>query len=387
MSNTKRLSFLLNYRCRRQQVSSSSIIQRARNFVHVPVLLNEAVSAWRGSWPRTTSPLYFCDVTCGGGGHSSALLAAEPNAQLLCIDRDPDAIDTCRERLAHYSRAKVELAAFASLRQIMKRADFPPVISKSSESPVPRTALHLHGVIADLGISSHQLDISERGFSFRLDGPLDMRMERKKSTRAPKDDGARGKALLSPIEASSDDYEDDSSTTNAVTAADLVNHLPEAELKRLLIDYGEERLAGRVARAIVHRRATQPFTRTLDLADVVSTTLRSAAKSGLGPSLGFGHPATRTFMALRIAVNSELRQLQKLLVMVPPLLAPGASLVVISFHSLEDRMVKQSFASFPASEFTASKDVIVASSDEVFKNPRARSAKMRVLTKKTLVEQ
>jgi len=383
---TKRLLFLLkNYRQGVHRVSSFNF-QQSRNFVHVPVLVNEAVTAWRGSWPRSSSPLYFCDVTCGGGGHSLALLAAEPNAHLLCIDRDPDAIGTCRERLAQYSRAKVEMGAFASLRQVMKRADFPPVTSNSSAVPANRTNLQLHGVIADLGISSHQLDMPERGFSFRLDGPLDMRMERKKSTRAPQDEAARGKGLLSPIEATSLDYEDDSSTTNAVTAADLVNHLPEAELKRLLTDYGEERLSGRVARAIVQRRATKPFTRTLDLADVVSTTLRSAARSGLGPSLGFGHPATRTFMALRIAVNSELRQLQKLLVMVPPLLAPGASLVVISFHSLEDRMVKQSFASLPSSEFTASKDVIVASSDEVFRNPRARSAKMRVLTK-SLVEQ
>lgn len=374
----KRLSLLLNNR--HQNQNRYYQILGVRNFNHVPVLLHEAVQAWKGSWPTSISPLYFCDVTCGGGGHSAALLAAEPNAQILCIDRDPDAINTCRERLST-SRVKIELSAFASLRQIMKRADFPPTSGSSSSLPITRTSLHLHGVLADLGLSSHQLDMPERGFSFRLDGPLDMRMERKKTTRAPIDDSNREQRHQSPIAAVADEYEDDSSTTNAVTAADLVNHLPEAELKRLLSDYGEERLAGRVARAIVQRRTSQPFTRTLDLADVVATTLRSAARSGFGPSLGFGHPATRTFMALRIAVNSELRQLQKLLVMIPPLLAPGASFVVISFHSLEDRMVKQSFASHPENEFIASKDVIVASPDEIARNPRARSAKMRILKK------
>jgi 16S rRNA (cytosine1402-N4)-methyltransferase len=250
-----------------------------------------------------------------------------------------------------------------------------------------------------------------------------MRMERKLAPPAPAQlaagAGAGASGVAPPAPFSAQRYEDDSDTTTAVTAADLVNSLPEAELARLISDYGEERLAGRVARAIVQRRATQPFARTLDLADVVASTLRAAAAAGGGPALGLGHPATRTFMALRIAVNGELRQLQRLLAHAPQMLAVGANLAVISFHSLEDRMVKRAFAALAAPAqatqaqgaqrvqgsaratsasargipsvaplpspgsfvFTASPDCITASPAEVAANPRARSAKMRVLTR------
>ena len=235
-------------------------------------------------------------------------------------------------------------------------------------------------------------------------------------------------------------YEDDSETTTAVTAADLVNQLPEAELARVLRDYGEERQAARVARAIALRRAARPFSRTRDLAEAVAAALAGGAPAH--GAHGHGHPATRTFMALRIAVNAELRQLQRLLAHAPLLLAPGASLAVISFHSLEDRLVKRAFEELAAGAgpgaaaalqaqaqakakavakaaqqqqqqqqqrlqplekaqqqqqfaaaaaaaphdaagfaFAASPAVVVASPEELARNPRARSAKLRVLTR------
>ncbi|MCO4772664.1 MAG: 16S rRNA (cytosine(1402)-N(4))-methyltransferase RsmH [Deltaproteobacteria bacterium] len=312
-------------------------------FQHTTVLASEAVDAL-ALRPDGT----YVDCTAGGGGHS-ARIAAElgPDGRLFSFDRDADAIAAARAHIASTApAAPVELV----------HAPF----SRLVEELAARGVSQVDGILADLGVSSPQLDHAERGFSFRKDGPLDMRMDR--------DSGA--------------------------SAADLVASLSETELADVIYRYGDERDSRRIARAIVARRATTPFTRTADLAAVIAAA-KPKKRKARGPQV---HPATKSFQALRIATNGELDELDALLHSALDLLVPGGRLAVITFHSGEDRPVKQTFASWakgpalpPAQAIYSSHGDplvrlphpkgIAASSAETAANPRARSARLRVAEK------
>lgn len=233
----------------------------------------------------------YIDCTLGGGGHASGILGRlAADGILYGLDKDPDALAAAGSRLAALnSPARRELihSDFANLAHVCAERQMAPV----------------QGILADLGVSSWQLDQVERGFTYNQDGPLDMRMN----------------------------------PTTGPTAADLVNTLDEAELVRILRDYGEERYARAICRAIVQRRQQQPFATTGDLAAVIR-----AAMPGHGLREA-QHPARRSFQAIRIAVNQELAALEQLLAAAPGLLAPGGRLCIITFHSLEDRLVKDAF--------------------------------------------
>ena len=269
------------------------------------------------------------DCTLGGGGHAEAILeATAPDGLLLGIDRDEEAIRRAGERLKQYgTRVRLLHEGFKNLGAILNRQGVQGV----------------DGILMDLGISTLQLMDSERGFSFQKDGPLDMRMDR----GAP------------------------------LTAAALVNSLSEPQLLQILFEYGEERWARRIARAIVHEREKSPVTRTLQLADLIR---RAIPRAGRGQRI---HPATRTFQALRIAVNQELDQLSVGLTAAASFLNEGGRLCVISFHSLEDRIVKRTFKTLtqakPARFRLITKKPIVPGPDEIGINPRSRSAKLRAL--------
>lgn len=292
-------------------------------FQHTPVLLAEVVAALA---PRPGGR--YLDATVGGGGHALAVLqAAQPGGMLLGIDADPAALAATAERLADAGlgqQAVLRHGSFADLAALAAEAGFTAV----------------DGILFDLGVSSYQLDTPERGFSFAADGPLDMRLD----------------------------------PTQGPTAADLVNRLSERELAGIIFQYGEEHAARRIARAIVERRRSQPFQSTADLAAVVAR--------AVGGRHGRIHPATRAFQALRIAVNHELDRLAAALPQAVALLALGGTLAVISFHSLEDRIVKQFLRAEAAGEAPRlaiiTKKPVVASAAEVAANPRARSAKLRV---------
>ena len=257
------------------------------------------------------------DCTLGGGGHSALLLEAHPRLRLIGLDQDPTARAAAAERLAPFGdRVHIVATNFAA---------YTPT--------EPALA-----VLADLGVSSPQLDVAERGFSFRLDGPLDMRMN-----------PAAGE-----------------------TAAELIARLDETELADLIYAYGEERLSRRIARRIKHDLAEQgPYSGTAALAYAVAGCYPPKARRGRI------HPATRTFQALRIAVNQELEVLETLLTQAPQWLVPGGRLAIISFHSLEDRLVKHRLKENPDLHIVTKKPV-VATEDEVAANPRSRSAKLRV---------
>ena len=244
---------------------------------HAPVMRAEMLELLA---PRDDGT--YLDGTFGGGGYSAAILEAA-SCTVWALDRDPDAIARGAELARRHSgRLHLLQGRFSDMMRLLASAG----------------VTVLNGVVLDLGVSSFQLDDAERGFSFRLDGPLDMRMER---------DGP--------------------------TAADLVNELPEAELADVLFRFGEERASRRIARAIVRARAQAPITRTATLAEII----RRAS-----PAQGGGiDPATRSFQALRIQVNDELGEIERALGQAAELLAPGGRLVVIAFHSLEDRLVKR----------------------------------------------
>uniref|UniRef100_UPI001F0089EB 16S rRNA (cytosine(1402)-N(4))-methyltransferase RsmH n=1 Tax=Falsiroseomonas oryziterrae TaxID=2911368 RepID=UPI001F0089EB len=246
---------------------------------HVPVMLEEVLATLR---PRSGAT--YLDATFGGGGYAAAILAAA-ECTLFALDRDPDAI-----------ARGAALAARHPGRLHLVHARFGDML----ESLASRGVTRLDGVVMDLGVSSFQLDEAERGFSFRADGPLDMRMGR---------DGP--------------------------TAADLVNSLPEAELARIIAEFGEERHARRVAKAILRARAESPIMTTARLAEIVRAAV-PRDPSGIDG-------ATRSFQALRIAVNDELGEIERGLAAAMELLAPGGRLVVVAFHSLEDRIVKRAF--------------------------------------------
>lgn len=294
---------------------------------HVPVLAAEVVEllgaplrAYPGSWAL--------DGTLGAGGHAALLLEACPEARLLGCDRDPEALTLARARLAPFGpRATLVRAAYA---------DGPAVAREQGLGPFAAALL-------DLGVSSMQLDRAERGFAFSRPGPLDMRMD----PQAP------------------------------VTARDLVHELPEEELADVIYRLGEERLSRRIARAIVAARRLGP----IDTTDVLAEIVRRAVPRPRGHERI--HPATRTFQALRMAVNDELGQLGRALPALWDLLAPGGRLAVISFHSLEDRPVKE-FARARKQDGSGrplTKKPIRPGDEECYRNPRARSAKMRVVEK------
>jgi 16S rRNA (cytosine1402-N4)-methyltransferase len=298
---------------------------------HTPVLLEEVIAAL-----RVQSGGRYIDCTLGTGGHAEAILeASSPGGQLLGIDADPQALSEARMRLRTYSKDAILVNEnFKHLSDICSQYKFHPV----------------HGILFDLGLSSPQLDESERGFSFQRDGLLDMR--------------------FNPFQ--------------ELTASDIVNTFPQEKLAHLLKEYGEERKSEQIAKHIVEER---PIKSTLKLAHVVMQAMGGARRRI--------HPATRTFQALRIAVNQELDNLDKALRQTIDILGPEGRLVIISYHSLEDRLVKQFLqreskscicppgtpicvCGHTASLKLVTKRIIIPSPSEVHINPRSRSAKMRV---------
>lgn len=303
---------------------------------HTAVLLRETVDALHISGNGI-----YVDCTAGGGGHSSAALEQlEAGGLLIAIDRDPDALAEAGKKLENTHTAgtyKLVRSEFADIDRVLAALGIDGV----------------DGIMADLGVSSAQIDRPERGFSFQNDGPLDMRMD----PEAP------------------------------ITAADIVNNDSEESLREIFHTYGEERYARRIAAAIVARRRERPFTRTADLVDVIARNMPAKSRREQ-------HPAKRCFQALRIAVNGELKQLEDFLDKVPDLLNDGGRLAVITFHSLEDRMVKQIMRKWedpcecpknmpcvchkkPLGKIIHRKG-IVATEEEQQNNPRSRSARLRV---------
>jgi 16S rRNA (cytosine1402-N4)-methyltransferase len=285
------------------------------DFDHAPVLLEEVLAALE---PRSGG--LYADVTLGGAGHARAVLeASAPDGRLVGVDRDPAALDAARPRLAAYAdRVTLLHGAFG---------DLPALLTAAALGP-------LDGLVADLGVSSPQLDRAERGFSFRTVGPLDMRMD----------------------------------TTRGETARALIARLDDRELADLLYTLGEERRSRPIARSIRRAYDEGRLETTEDL--------RRAVIRVTGPARGRIDPATRTFQALRIAVNDELGQLDALLAALPDVLAPGGVAVLISFHSLEDRRVKRFFRGAPTLA-PLTKKPVVATEEERARNPRSRSAKLR----------
>lgn len=303
--------------------------------LHAPVLLEETIAALA---PRDEAT--YVDGTFGAGGYSGALLAAA-RCRVIAIDRDPAAVERGSALMReHAGRFTVVEGRFGDMQALLARLGISTVA----------------GIALDLGLSSPQIEDAERGFSFRADGPLDMRMGR---------DGA--------------------------TAADLVNTLSESALANLIYIYGEERFARRVARAIVAARRKAPLTRTAELARIVRAVV---------PAGGGIDPATRTFQALRMEVNDELGELERALLAAERLLAPGGRLAIVSFHSLEDRKVKEFLRERSAAAPRASRHRPTAPSRapsfrlmtrkpvtpgraEIERNPRARSARLRAAERTT----
>lgn len=290
------------------------------HFTHASVLLRETLEALR---PRSGG--FYADATAGGGGHSQAILeASAPDGRVLAVDRDPAAVSEVRRRLATYGdRAVVVHGEYSELGPILRE----------------HGAERVDGLIADLGVSSPQLDTAERGFSLRADGPLDMRM-----------DTSQGEPLV-----------------------ELLARIGSEELADILYRFGEERKSRAIARSILRARDAGELATTADL--------RRAVVRTSGPRRqGRIDPATRTFQALRIAVNRELDQLDALLTALPDLLDDGAVAAIISFHSLEDRLVKHAFRNEHRLQPTT-KRPIVPSEEEQAQNPRARSAKLRAASR------
>ena len=289
---------------------------------HTPVLLSEVIELLA---PKTGQTLVDC--TLGTGGHSLALLPhLLPAGRVIALDQDAQALELARQRLAEFAPQLTFVQDnFRHLPEILSRVGIERV----------------HGLLADLGISSLHVDRADRGFSFLKEGPLDMRMDPRQTT----------------------------------TAASLVHRLSERDLAHILEVYGEERWARRIAKRIVMARMMQPIDTTTQLARIVAD---AAPKQSTSRHL---HPATRTFLALRIAVNDELKALEALLAALPDLVAVGGRAVIISFHSLEDRLVKRAFQhGAEAGVFRLlTKKPLRSSEQEVHANPRSRSAKLRAV--------
>jgi 16S rRNA (cytosine1402-N4)-methyltransferase len=291
---------------------------------HVPVLLDEVMQ-----YLNVRPGGVIADATLGLAGHSSEIARRlGPNGKLIAFDRDPEAMALGTAKL---EELRAELGAeMPEIRLV------PKAFSEAANEIEPGS---LDGLLADIGVSSLQLDEAHRGFSFRSDGPLDMRMD----------------------------------TRTGETAEQVVNQEDEEELANLIYEFGEERRSRRIARAIVRAR---PITTTAELARVVS----AAAPAMKGDKI---HPATRTFQALRIRVNDELGEIKALLESAPSLLKPGGRLVIISFHSLEDRIVKDAFREASRNKVyeVLTKKPVIAGEEEERRNPRSRSAKLRAAMK------
>jgi len=292
---------------------------RAASRQHVAVMVEEVVGLVRAS-----NPLVVVDTTVGTGGHSEALLEAT-GARLIGLDRDAEALRAAAERLARFgSRVTLHQADFAGIAELLEQEGSPLV----------------GAIVADLGMSSFALDDPARGFSFMLEGPLDMRMDQRQTLRA----------------------------------YDLVNEESEEELARIIHEYGEDRESRRIARAIVAARRRAPLETTGELRAVIEAAVGGRRQGGV-------NPATRTFQALRIAVNHEMASLEQFLAEAPRRLAAGGRLVVLAYHSLEDRQVKRRFRELSASaEFSLiTRRAQRPSEGEVARNRRARSARLRCL--------
>ncbi len=300
---------------------------------HVPVLLEETLQAL-----KVRKDGFYVDATCGRGGHTQAILEKlGPQGRVLALDRDPQAVSAVRARCAGDTRIEVQQAAFSRLGHLLGERNLNG---------------RVHGILLDLGVSSPQLDESARGFSFRHDGPLDMRMD----------------------------------PASGVSAAQWINAAPEEEISRVLHEYGEERYARRIARVIVRERMQSPIVTTRQLAELVARAVPTRERSK--------DPATRSFQAIRIFINRELDEIEQTLPQTVQALAPGGRLAVISFHSLEDRIVKRFLRAQAKGEelplelpVRASEiherlklvgKAVRASAAEVQRNPRARSAVLRV---------
>jgi 16S rRNA (cytosine1402-N4)-methyltransferase len=289
-------------------------------YEHFPVLVEE-VTEFLNPHPHGI----YVDCTLGGAGHALKILErSSPTGQLIGIDRDEQAIEEAHKRLRPYeARTTIIHGNFSDLGKILRELAIGEV----------------DAILLDLGVSYHQLIDGQRGFSFQLDGPLDMRMDR----------------------------------TQGEPASKLINTLSQGELEEILRRYGEGRWARRIAKAIVRNRQKNPIVTTTQLRDIISTAV-------LKPPRRI-HPATKAFQAIRIAVNDELNNLGKVIRDGIPLVKSGGRLCIISFHSLEDRIVKQAFRQYekpPASITIITKKPISPSRGEISENPRARSAKLRV---------
>ena len=311
-------------------------------FRHEPVLLKEVLQ-----WMNVRENGIYCDGTLGGGGHSAAILEASGGTAVLYgIDRDETAIAAAQERLGKYAGFHAIHGNFHDAAELLAEAGAGP----------------LDGVLLDLGVSSPQLDTPERGFSYHEDAPLDMRMDR-----------SRG-----------------------ITAAEYLNEAGEREIMETIRDYGEEKWAARIAKFICERRAEKPFATTFDLVAAVDAAIPKAVRRK-----DDGHPARRTFQAVRIRVNDELAPLENALRDMAACLRPGGRFCVITFHSLEDRIVKKCFQQMEKPCVCPPKapictcgrkpiarvlggGAIPPSEEEVARNPRAHSAKLRVAEKRGL---
>lgn len=308
-------------------------------FKHTPVLFEETLDSLKLRTDGT-----YIDGTMGGGGHSEAILKRLTTGTLLSIDQDPDAIRAAGERLKPYPNSIIVQGSFSRMDELARERGIEAV----------------DGILLDIGVSSYQLDTPERGFSYHNDAPLDMRMSQE-----------------------------------GVTAGELVNNLSQQELAHIIFRYGEEKNANRIASGICRAREQAPITTTGQLAEVIKTSVPAAVRREQG------HPARKTFQALRIAVNGELDRLQEGLLAGFSILKPGGRFAVITFHSLEDRIVKQQMNEWcrgcvcpkdfpvcvcgrkPQGELVYKRG-LTPSQREVEENPRARSARLRVIEKNSV---
>lgn len=305
-------------------------------FKHISVLLQETVDSL-----AVRPDGIYVDGTTGGGGHSYEICRRlGPQGRLICIDQDAEALAAAKERLQPFAGQVTRIKSnYAQMREVLKEQGIDKV----------------DGIVLDLGVSSYQLDNAERGFSYRENAPLDMRMDQEKT----------------------------------ICARDIVNQYPESELYRIIREYGEERYARSIARNICKRRQDKPIDTTFDLVDVIRGSMPAKARNGKG------HPAKRTFQAIRIECNQELEVLRQALDDMVDLLRDGGRISIITFHSLEDRMVKTSFRRYenpctcppdfpvcvcgkqPKGKIITRKPIL-PSAEECEQNPRSKSAKLRV---------
>lgn len=308
-------------------------------FAHIPVMLNECLEGLNIKADGT-----YVDGTVGGAGHSIEIVKRlSENGRLICVDKDEDALKAAGERLAPYKD-----------RVTFIHDDYKNLVNELDSIGVGK----VNGILLDLGVSSYQLDNAERGFSYMKDAPLDMRMDR----------------------------------SQRISAHEVVNGYTESELARILFDYGEEKLARQIARNIVRERSEKPIETTLELAKIVEDTYPAKTR------WKFGHPAKRTFQAIRIEVNDELSSLGEAVTAMARRLEKGGRMAVITFHSLEDRIVKSAFKElslactcppdFPVCVCGKVQEVelvnkkpITASEEELENNSRSQSAKLRVIEK------